>query len=258
MAQTNINKRLAEINKREKLARDKFRKENGYKIAQGFKETDVYKSLEQDRADVARLAENLRKYDRTEREARERYKLETGKKTSVGFGKTKEGKRIAARRRQLEYRANRRGMEREVNRRELMANPLKPGNNFNRRQHKENLKTNIQAAGFEPPLVLAAGEIYHHVLGYSDRLPRAIRDAFRKIKSYARKVGRAVWVVVTYPQGGVGKYNTNLGVDRAFAALYQMGLARQAQTGSSDALYIDAVQTDGVQGYYFFVDGYYK
>lgn len=259
MAATNINKRLGEINARETEARKVYRETNGLKIAAGFKKTDIYKSLEADRAEVRKLRDKLKEYRQREEKAREQYRKRTGKKIAQGFKKSKEAKRIEANRKQVKYRAERRAAKREADRRKVLDNPVeKGGKDFSRAKHKANLKTNAKAAGFEKPRVLAAGEIYHHVLGYSDRLPRAIRDAFNKIKARADKQGRAVNVVVNYPDGGQGIYNSPVKVDQAFRGLYMMGLTKQHALNESDALFIDAVQTDGQKGYYFFVDGYYS
>lgn len=178
----------------------------------------------------------LREYNEQLEYAKAAYIKRTGKKIAYGFKDTREYKRIVRNKKQFSYRYTRRRQINEIERRKKDNNWIKS-------------------------VALTNDEVYHLVLGYSDRISRAIRNAFKLIKNQGRKTGRRVAVDITFPEPENAPenrvYENEVKVDMAFAKMYQQGLERQRQTKNSDSLFITATQTEGSEGFYFIVSGKY-
>lgn len=178
----------------------------------------------------------LREYNKQIEAAREAYILKTGKSKAYGFKSSEDYKRILRNKKQYIYRRN-------------------------RRRVLEDIAKGKDDDSWLNSVIIADNEVYHLVLGYNDKVSRAIRESFKVISRQGKSTGRRVAVDITFPEPeGAPEnriYESEVRVDMAFSRMYQMGLARQDKTNNSDSLFITATQVEGKEGFYFIVVGKY-
>lgn len=184
---------------------------------------------------ATKYQKRLAEYNQQEEEARIKYLERTGKKIARGFKDTEEYKRINTNRKQFLYRYERRKVVNELKEKKRNDNWLKS-------------------------TTIADKEIFHLVLGYNDKVSRAVRNAFKIIKKQGAAIGRRAVVDITFPEPENNPetrvYESEVKVDIALVKMYQMGLQRQKDHGS-DSLLITATQTEGKEGFYFIIVGEY-